>query len=148
MLTSSNRRAIWLQKINQAQVTRCERSLDWVGRRTDTEQYLVVNIGTAKQATGAASKTLNPEWKICLDLPLADVLLVECVCWDKDRFGKDYMGEFDIMVEDIFADGKVTTEVSTAPATMPSDTLMGQTAEMVQTQIEAKSCQEEKRGLG
>ena len=25
-------------------------------------------------------------------------------CWDKDRFGKDYLGEFDLAVEEIFAD--------------------------------------------
>jgi phosphatidylserine decarboxylase len=30
-------------------------------------------------------------------------LLLDCVCWDKDRFGKDYLGEFDVALEDIFA---------------------------------------------
>ena len=29
-------------------------------------------------------------------------LLLDCVCWDKDRFGKDYLGEFDLALEDIF----------------------------------------------
>ncbi|KAL9052347.1 MAG: hypothetical protein Q9162_005439 [Coniocarpon cinnabarinum] len=29
-------------------------------------------------------------------------LLLEVTCWDKDRFGKDYMGEFDVPLEDIF----------------------------------------------
>src|SRR5271154_718210 len=79
--------------------------------RTDSYQYLVVNLGTSKQSTPSISKNLNPEWKICLDMPLTGVPLVECVCWDKDRFGKDYMGEFDIAVEDIFANGKVQQEV-------------------------------------
>ena len=36
---------------------------------------------------------------------------MECVCWDKDRWSKDYMGEFDIAVEDIFANGKLHQEV-------------------------------------
>ena len=37
--------------------------------------------------------------------------MLEAVCWDKDRFGKDYLGEFDVPVEDIFADGKTIQEV-------------------------------------
>jgi hypothetical protein len=44
-------------------------------------------------------------------MPLGEVPLVECICWDKDRWGKDYMGQFDIAVEDIFADGKLYQEV-------------------------------------
>lgn len=32
-------------------------------------------------------------------------LLLEVVCWDKDRFGKDYMGEFDVILEDQFQNG-------------------------------------------
>jgi phosphatidylserine decarboxylase len=43
-------------------------------------------------------------------MPLTDIPLLEFVCWDKDRFKKDYMGEFDIAVEDIFPPGKVQTE--------------------------------------
>lgn len=74
-------------------------------------QYLVVTLGTARQSTHSISKTLNPEWKVCLDLPIGEVPLVECVCWDRDRFGKDYLGEFDIAVEDIFANGRTTQEV-------------------------------------
>jgi phosphatidylserine decarboxylase len=34
-------------------------------------------------------------------------LLLDCVCWDKDRFGKDYLGEFELALEDIFANGKM-----------------------------------------
>lgn len=44
-------------------------------------------------------------------MPLVGVPLVECVCWDRDRWGKDYMGEFDIAVEDIFSNGNVQQEV-------------------------------------
>lgn len=38
-------------------------------------------------------------------------LVLDAVCWDKDRFGKDYMGEFDVALEDIFADKQVVQEV-------------------------------------
>ncbi|KKY20826.1 putative phosphatidylserine decarboxylase [Phaeomoniella chlamydospora] len=75
-----------------------------------SDPYLVVTLGAARQSTPSISKTLNPEWKVCLDLPINGVPLVECVLWDKDRFGKDYMGEFDIAVEDIFANGRPTQE--------------------------------------
>jgi phosphatidylserine decarboxylase len=48
---------------------------------------------------------LNPEWNVTVQMPVAGTnsLLLDCVCWDKDRFGKDYLGEFDLALEDIFA---------------------------------------------
>lgn len=45
-------------------------------------------------------------------MPVVGVPLLECICWDHDRFGKDYLGEFDIPLEDIFADGKINQPVS------------------------------------
>ena len=56
-------------------------------------------------------------------MPLMDVPLVECICWDRDRIGKDYMGEFDIAVEEIFANGKLNQEVCYAAMT-PSPVFM------------------------
>jgi len=76
-----------------------------------SDPYLVVSLGTSRQSTPSVSKTLNPEWNTSFDMPLGEVPLVECTCWDKDRFSKDYMGEFDIAVEDIFADGRLQQEV-------------------------------------
>lgn len=35
------------------------------------------------------------------------------MCWDKDRFSKDYMGEFDVALEDIFTNGQTIQEAST-----------------------------------
>jgi phosphatidylserine decarboxylase len=51
------------------------------------------------------------------DLPVASCkdLLLDIVCWDKDRFGKDYMGEFEVALEDIFANGKVSQEAQWYP---------------------------------
>lgn len=43
-------------------------------------------------------------------MPLTGVPLLECICWDKDRFKKDYMGEFDIPIEDIFSNGQIQTQ--------------------------------------
>lgn len=70
-----------------------------------------MTLGDARQSTTSVSKSLNPEWNETLELPIAGVPLLECVCWDKDRIGKDYMGEFDIALEDLFTDGQAQQEV-------------------------------------
>lgn len=59
---------------------------------------------------------MNPEWNEQIELPVAGMhsLLLEVVCWDKDRFNKDYMGEFDVPLEDVFLAGATTTEVGGA----------------------------------
>lgn len=38
-------------------------------------------------------------------------MLLEVVCWDKDRFRSDYMGEFDLPLQELFADGNAVQEV-------------------------------------
>ncbi|DAA75115.1 TPA_exp: Uncharacterized protein A8136_2213 [Trichophyton benhamiae CBS 112371] len=87
------------------------RNLAAKDRNGMSDPYLVVTLGHARESTPTISKTLNPEWNVCFDLPIVGVPLLECVCWDKDRFGKDYMGEFDIALEDIFSNGQVQQEV-------------------------------------
>lgn len=37
-------------------------------------------------------------------------LVLDVICWDKDRFGKDYMGEFDLALEEIFQNEKAEQE--------------------------------------
>ncbi|KAF2126620.1 hypothetical protein P153DRAFT_297766 [Dothidotthia symphoricarpi CBS 119687] len=73
-------------------------------RSGTSDPYLVLSCGDAKQATPTINKSLNPEWNTVLELPVVgeQSLLLEVVCWDKDRFGKDYMGEFDVILEDLF----------------------------------------------
>lgn len=74
----------------------------------------MVTLGESGESTPAISKTLNPEWNVSFDLPIVGLqsLLLEAVCWDKDRFGKDYMGEFALPLDEIFANGKTVQEVS------------------------------------
>lgn len=76
-------------------------------------QYLVLTLGDARDSTVSIPKNLNPEWNETIELPIIGLqsLLLEVICWDKDRFGKDYMGEFDIALEDLFARGLVASEV-------------------------------------
>lgn len=74
---------------------------------------MVLNLGDERQATSVIYKSLDPEWNQTFDLPLTgdESLLLEAVCWDKDRFGKDYLGEFDIALEEVFKNGHVQQEV-------------------------------------
>ena len=67
-----------------------------------------MTLGEAKHITHTESKTLNPEWNERCELPIGGVhsLLLDVCCWDKDRFGKDYLGEFSLALEEIFADEK------------------------------------------
>lgn len=75
-------------------------------------QYLVVSLGDATATTPTINKTLNPEWNTLLELPIVDdqSLLLDVYCWDKDRFGKDYMGQFDVILEDQFLSGQTQSE--------------------------------------
>ena len=67
-----------------------------------------LTCGETKFTTHCIPKTLNPEWNVICTMPITgvDCLLLEGICWDKDRFGKDYLGEFDLALEEIFADEK------------------------------------------
>jgi phosphatidylserine decarboxylase len=75
-------------------------------------QYLVLTLGDAREATPTINKSLNPEWHTTLDFPITaqQTLLLEACCWDKDRFGKDYMGEFDVILEDVFVNAQTVQE--------------------------------------
>ena len=77
-------------------------------RSGTSDPYLVLTLGDAKHVTHAVPKDLNPEWNEQAQLPIVGVdgLLLTVCCWDKDRFGKDYLGEFDLALEEIFPDEK------------------------------------------
>lgn len=77
-------------------------------------------------------------------MPVVGVPLLECICWDHDRFGKDYLGEFDIPLEDIFQNGDVHQQVGARFVWLKSYRAdMFLEAEMVHTQVEAKTDEEE-----
>lgn len=80
-------------------------------------QYLVLTLGDARAVTHSVSKTLNPEWHVIEELPVNSVhsLVLDVICWDKDRFGKDYMGEFDLALEEIFQNEKTEQEARWFP---------------------------------
>src|SRR3954464_3226710 len=50
-------------------------------------------------------------------MPVSGVnsLLLDVICWDKDRFGKDYLGEFDLALEEIFSNEQTSQEARWYP---------------------------------
>ncbi|KAM3474139.1 hypothetical protein MY8738_008022 [Beauveria namnaoensis] len=81
-------------------------------RNGTSDPYLVLKLGDARAVTHAVPKTLNPEWNIIEQLPINSInnLVLDVICWDKDRFGKDYLGEFDLALEEIFSNEKNAQE--------------------------------------
>ncbi|KAF2209724.1 hypothetical protein CERZMDRAFT_69855 [Cercospora zeae-maydis SCOH1-5] len=77
-----------------------------------SDPFLVLTLGDHKEATSVVNKSLKPEWNQTFSFPVTspDSALLEAVCWDKDRFRNDYMGEFDIVLEEVFAAGKIDPE--------------------------------------
>ncbi|KAI1099236.1 phosphatidylserine decarboxylase-domain-containing protein [Jackrogersella minutella] len=88
------------------------RNLAAKDRGGTSDPYLQLTCGETKFMTHHVPKTLNPEWNVVCTVPITGVdnLLLDCICWDKDRFGKDYMGEFDLALEEIFANEKTEQE--------------------------------------
>ncbi|XWW95945.1 hypothetical protein V2A60_003914 [Cordyceps javanica] len=82
-----------------------------------SDPYLVLRLGDARAVTHAVPKTLNPEWNIIEQLPINGInsLVLDVICWDKDRFGKDYLGEFDLALEEIFQNEKNAQEPTWYP---------------------------------
>ncbi|OAA50721.1 Phosphatidylserine decarboxylase [Cordyceps fumosorosea ARSEF 2679] len=93
------------------------RNLAAKDRNGMSDPYLVLRLGDARAVTHAVPKTLNPEWNIIEQLPINGInsLVLDVICWDKDRFGKDYLGEFDLALEEIFQNEKNAQEAKWYP---------------------------------
>ncbi|KAG6359514.1 hypothetical protein INS49_013035 [Diaporthe citri] len=88
------------------------RNLAAADRGGTSDPYLVLTLGENRHQTHSVSKTLNPHWNEQCEFYVNETrhLLLDIICWDKDRFGKDYLGEFDLALEEIFADGHYEQE--------------------------------------
>jgi len=61
-----------------------------------------------KFTTQTIPKTTNPVWNAIFDVtitPGPQSEFLEAVCWDRDRFRKDYLGEFNQTISDLFPEG-------------------------------------------
>ncbi|KAI6092018.1 phosphatidylserine decarboxylase-domain-containing protein [Hypoxylon rubiginosum] len=81
------------------------RNLAAKDRGGTSDPYIQLTCGETKFVTHHVPKSLNPEWNVVCTVPITGVdnLLLDCICWDKDRFSKDYLGEFDLALEEIFS---------------------------------------------
>ena len=68
----------------------------------------MLSYNDQKFSTQTASKTVNPNWNVSFDVGITQGCaseVVEAVCWDRDRFRKEYLGEFCLNIYDLFPDG-------------------------------------------
>ncbi|KAH7149679.1 phosphatidylserine decarboxylase-domain-containing protein [Dactylonectria estremocensis] len=88
------------------------RNLAAKDRNGTSDPYLVLSLGDARITTHTEPKTLNPEWNVTEEIAITSVqnLVLDVICWDKDRFGKDYLGEFELALEEIFQNERVEQE--------------------------------------
>lgn len=77
-----------------------------------SDPYLTLTLGDSRHSTHSIAKTLNPSWNVLIQMSIPDTsgLILNCVCWDKDRFRKDYMGEFDLTIDDLFSGDQTALE--------------------------------------
>ncbi|KAI1773405.1 phosphatidylserine decarboxylase-domain-containing protein [Hypoxylon cercidicola] len=82
-----------------------------------SDPYLQLTCGETKFVTHHVPKSLNPDWNVVCTVPITGVdnLLLDCICWDKDRFSKDYLGEFDLALEEIFSNEKTVQDAKWYP---------------------------------
>ncbi|KAG9305463.1 hypothetical protein G9A89_021181 [Geosiphon pyriformis] len=73
-----------------------------------SDPYVVLQIGDEIHQTQVVNKNLNPRWDASFETPVStreppkEILLT---CWDKDAFGKDYMGEIKVSLQELWQDG-------------------------------------------
>ncbi|KIJ51539.1 hypothetical protein M422DRAFT_65494 [Sphaerobolus stellatus SS14] len=78
-----------------------------------SDPFVVVTLSKQRFQTPAIKKTLNPVWDAkdaTFQFPIYRSLVessavIELILWDKDTFGKDYLGEVALSIEDWFKDG-------------------------------------------
>jgi len=73
----------------------------------------VLTYNDQRYSTQAISKTVNPFWNAVFDVTITQgerSELIEAVCWDRDRFSKQYLGEFGLSIGEIFPDGAMSLE--------------------------------------
>ncbi|KAK8018642.1 C2 domain-containing protein [Apiospora marii] len=116
MLSADGKKEAWAGLVLKVIVIRA-RNLAAKDRGGTSDPYLQLTCGDSKFTTHCVPKTLDPDWNVICTIPVTGVenLLLDCICWDKDRFGKDYLGEFDLALEEIFANDKTAQDPTWYP---------------------------------
>ncbi|CAG8598451.1 8151_t:CDS:10 [Ambispora gerdemannii] len=75
-----------------------------------SDPYVVVTIGDVTYQTQVINKNLSPRWDASFDTslnsqnPPSDILFT---CWDKDVFGKDFLGEVKVPLQQHWKDSEI-----------------------------------------
>ncbi|RIB13834.1 C2 domain-containing protein [Gigaspora rosea] len=71
-----------------------------------SDPYAVIRVANKKYATAVIKKNLNPIWNTTFDIKLVENVIpphITITVWDKDRFGRDFLGEVTIPIKQVFA---------------------------------------------
>lgn len=70
-----------------------------------SDPFCILNLGQdVSLKTSVIHKTLNPVWNSVFDIPITPRMLdfdIKCVVWDKDLFGKDFLGQIVIPISSL-----------------------------------------------
>ncbi|KAI8391800.1 C2 domain-containing protein [Radiomyces spectabilis] len=70
-----------------------------------SDPYVVMRINEKKYTTKVIKQTLDPVWDAEFDIPIHPgklPVLVNFTVWDKDTFGRDFLGDVNIPFKNVF----------------------------------------------
>ncbi|KAI8336263.1 C2 domain-containing protein [Chlamydoabsidia padenii] len=70
-----------------------------------SDPYAVIRINSKKYTTKVIKQTLDPEWNFEFDInmhPGRLPVLINITVWDKDTFGRDFLGEVTVPFKNVF----------------------------------------------
>ncbi|KAG0171780.1 Multiple C2 and transmembrane domain-containing protein 2 [Apophysomyces sp. BC1034] len=70
-----------------------------------SDPYAVARVNGKKYTTKVIKQTLDPIWDYAFEIPIQQgklPTLISIAVWDKDTFGRDFLGEISIPVKNMF----------------------------------------------
>lgn len=70
-----------------------------------SDPYAVIRINGKKYTTNVMKQTLDPEWNFEFDIKMHPGQLpnlINITVWDKDTFGRDFLGEVSVPFKNVF----------------------------------------------
>ncbi|KAI8068005.1 C2 domain-containing protein [Gongronella butleri] len=83
----------------------CGRGLAAADKTGFSDPYAVIRINDKKHTTKVVKQTLDPDWNYEFDISIKAgnvPVLINVTVWDKDRLGRDFLGEINIPFKNVF----------------------------------------------
>ncbi|KAI8578563.1 hypothetical protein K450DRAFT_246362 [Umbelopsis ramanniana AG] len=83
----------------------CGRDLAAADKTGFSDPYGVIRVNEKKYTTQYIKQTLNPDWDFHFDISVSPSRApkhIAVTLWDKDKFGRDFMGELMIPFRNVF----------------------------------------------